>query len=292
MVDHGQKGADFLEEAQKKLKGSTGFLGSIFGGGSKVDEAIDLYVRAANSFKIAKKWNEAGNAFCEAAQLHLKQANKHDAGTLYVDASNCFKKVDPNLAVRCLERTIELYQDMGRFTTAAKHHISIAEIYESDLVDFEKTVLHYQTAADYYSGEESKASANRCLLKVAQYSALNGNFAKSAEIYEKVAHSCIESPLLKYSAKEHFFRAALCHLCIDFIDCSNALKNYEEAFPRFTDSRECKLITTLISKIEERDLDGFTAAVQDYDSISPLDSWFSNLLLRIKQSIDGDDDMK
>lgn len=57
MVDHGQKGADFLEEAQKKLKGSTGFLGSIFGGGSKVDEAIDLYVRAANSFKIAKKWN-------------------------------------------------------------------------------------------------------------------------------------------------------------------------------------------------------------------------------------------
>lgn len=118
------------------------------------------------------------------------------------------------------------------------------------------------------------------------------NLLQSAEIYEKVAHSCIESPLLKYSAKEHFFRAALCHLCIDFIDCSNALKNYEEAFPRFTDSRECKLITTLISKIEERDLDGFTAAVQDYDSISPLDSWFSNLLLRIKQSIDGDDDMK
>lgn len=67
---------------------------------------------------------------------------------------------------------------MGRFTTAAKHHISIAEIYESDLVDFEKTVLHYQTAADYYSGEESKASANRCLLKVAQYSALNGDFLK------------------------------------------------------------------------------------------------------------------
>ena len=121
---------------------------------------------------------EAGNAFIKAADLHLQQNNKHDGGTLYVDASNCFKKVDPGKAIKCLEKTIELFQDMGRFTTAAKHHISIAEIYESDLVDLEKTVLHYQTAADYYQGEESKASANRCLLKVAQYSALNGDFLK------------------------------------------------------------------------------------------------------------------
>lgn len=97
---------------------------------------------------------------------------------MYVDASNSFKKVDASKSVQCLEKTIELYQDMGRFTTAAKHHISLAEIYESDLVDFEKAILHYQTAADYYQGEESKVSANRCLLKVAHYSALNENFQK------------------------------------------------------------------------------------------------------------------
>ncbi|KAH9394355.1 hypothetical protein TYRP_004406 [Tyrophagus putrescentiae] len=291
MVDHEQKGDQFLEDADKKLKGGSGFF-SIFSGGSKVDEAIDLCVRGANSYKIAKSWSKAGNAFVKAADLHLQQNNKHDGGTLYVDAANCFKKVDPSRAIKCLEKTIELFQDMGRFTTAAKHHISIAEIYESDLVDFEKTVLHYQTAADYYQGEESKASANRCLLKVAQYSALNGDFLKSAEIYERVGHSCIESPLLKYSAKEHFFRAALCHLCIDPVDCSISIKKYEDAFPRFTESRECKLVTALLQKIEERDTDGFTAAVADYDSISPLDSWFSNLLLRIKQSIDSEDDMK
>jgi len=293
MVDHGQKGADFLAEAEKKLKGGSGFFSSVFGGGSKVDEAIDLYVRAANSFKIAKRWNEAGNAFCEAAGLHLKQNNKHDAGTMYVDASNCFKKVDPSQAIRCLERTIDLYQDMGRFTTAAKHHISIAEIYESEVSDFEKTIQHYQMAAYYYSGEESKASANRCLLKVAQYAAMNGEFQKSADIYEKVGHACIESPLLKYSAKEHFFRAALCRLCIDCVDASNAIKKYEDVFPRFTESRECKLIQALIAKIEAQDVDGFTAAITDYNEISPLDSWFTTILLRIKKSIEGEaDDMK
>lgn len=32
----------------------------------------------------------------------------------------------------------------GRFTIAAKHHISIAEIYESEMVDIEKVILHNQ----------------------------------------------------------------------------------------------------------------------------------------------------
>uniref|UniRef100_A0A803YEV7 Uncharacterized protein n=1 Tax=Meleagris gallopavo TaxID=9103 RepID=A0A803YEV7_MELGA len=41
-------------------------------------------------------------------------------------------------AINCLIRAIEIYTDMGRFTIAAKHHISIAEIYESELVDIEK----------------------------------------------------------------------------------------------------------------------------------------------------------
>ncbi|KAH9517552.1 hypothetical protein DERF_008218 [Dermatophagoides farinae] len=213
-------------------------------------------------------------------------------GTLFVDAANCFKKVDPSQSIRCLEKTIELYQDMGRFTTAAKHHISIAEIYESELVDFEKTVLHYQTAADYYQGEESKVSANRCLLKVAQFSALKADFQKSAEIYEQVAGTCIESPLLKYSAKEHYFRAALCHMCVDVLNAENAVKKYQDSFPHFTESRECKFLQTLINKIEENDAEGFTQAIQDYDSISPLDSWFTNLLLRIKQNIESEPDLK
>lgn len=80
----------------------------------------------------------AGNAFCQAAQLHLQLQSKHDAATCFVDAGNAFKKADPQEAINCLMRAIEIYTDMGRFTIAAKHHISIAEIYETELVDIEK----------------------------------------------------------------------------------------------------------------------------------------------------------
>ena len=52
----------------------------------------------------------------------------------------------------------------------------------------------------------------------------------------------MDNQLLRYSAKEHFFRAALCHMCRDTQDAAVATARYEEMFPAFTDSRECKLI--------------------------------------------------
>lgn len=64
--------------------------------GSKVEDAVECYQRAANMFKMAKKWGQAGNAFCEAAQLHAKAGSRHDAATNYVDGANCYKKSDPN----------------------------------------------------------------------------------------------------------------------------------------------------------------------------------------------------
>ena len=53
---------------------------------------------------------------------------------------------------------------------------------------------------------------------------------------------CIESPLLKYSAREHFFRASLCWLCLDIAAVERAINKYLEMFPALEDSRELKLL--------------------------------------------------
>ena len=58
----------------------------------------------------------------------------------------------------------------------------------------------------------------------------------------QVAASALESSLLKYSAKEYFFRAALCHLCVDSLNAQHAVQRYEEQYPAFADSREAKLV--------------------------------------------------
>lgn len=68
----------------------------LYRGSSRVEEAVECYQRAANMFKMAKKWSAAGSAFYEAADLHAKAGSRHDAANCYVDASNCFKKSDVN----------------------------------------------------------------------------------------------------------------------------------------------------------------------------------------------------
>ena len=101
---------------------------------------------------------------------------------------------------------------------------------------------HYEQAADYFKGEESTSSANKCMLKVAQYAAHLEDYDKAIQIYESVAGSCLDSALLKYSAKDYFFRAALCHLSVDILNCAHAIEKYAQLFPAFQDSREFKLI--------------------------------------------------
>ncbi|CAG5125120.1 unnamed protein product [Candidula unifasciata] len=281
MADQEQKAINYIAEAEKKLKSSKGLFSSMFGaGGSKQEEACELYIRAANAFKMAKKWPQAGKAFEDAAELQLAMGSKHDAATNYIDAGNCYRKADPNAAVSAIHRAIEIYTDMGRFSIAAKHHITLAEIYETELSDIEKAVQNYEQAADYYKGEESNST-----LRTLE------NYDKAIEIYEQVATSCMDNSLLKYSARDHFFRASICHMCMDIINAQVAIKKYEEMFPAFADSRECKLVKKLLQAVEDDNKEQFTESLKEFDSISRLEPFLTTLFLRVKKQLNAEPEL-
>ena len=119
---------------------------------------------------------------------------------------------------------------------------TIAELFESQTADLDKAMQHYEQAAEYFRGGESHSSANKCMLKVAEYSATLEKYEKAIKIYETVAAASLENQLLKYAAKDQFFRASLCHLCIDALNAQHAVQRYEQQYPAFGDSREAKLI--------------------------------------------------
>ncbi len=58
----------------------------------------------------------------------------------------------------------------------------------------------------------------------------------------QVATQAMDNQLLKYGAKDYFFRATLCRMCQEVDDAATTLVKYEEMFPTFSDSRECKLV--------------------------------------------------
>ncbi|XP_074648244.1 alpha-soluble NSF attachment protein-like [Tubulanus polymorphus] len=286
-----KKGLELLAQADKKMRSAAGFFSSIFGGGSKIEEAAELYVKAAYALKMAKKWKAAGDAFCQSSELKLRMQSKHEAATHYVEAATCYKKADPNEAIRVMMKAIEIYTDMGRFTVAAKHHMTVAEIYETELVDMEQAISNYEKAADYYKGEESNSSASKCLTKVAHFCAQIEMYDKAVEIFEEIGRNAMDNKLLHYGAKEYFFKAALCHMCIDLLNAQQAMAKYEEMFPVFSGSREHKFLKTLMQACEDNEIDVYTEAVKDYDSISRLDTWLTTILLRIKKGISDSPDL-
>lgn len=286
------KGKQYVEEAEKKLKSSGSIFSSVFGSGaSKQDEAAELFQKAGNSFKMAKNWSAAGRAFTQAAEIQLKQNTKHEAANMYNEAANSYKKATPDEAVQCLLKSCDIYIDMGRLVMAAKQYQTIAELYETDVVDPVNAVAYYEKSADLFKTEENNAAANKCLLKVAQFAAQTEKYARAIEIYEQIGTASIENPLLKYGARDHFFRAGLCHLCVDYLNCQQALARYDSILAAFADSREATFLKDLVTAVDENNLDNFTNAVKEYDSMSRLDTWCTTLLLRVKKSIDEEPDL-
>lgn len=49
---------------------------------------------------------------------------------------------------------------------------------------------------------------------------------------------------------------------------------------------------TLCEHLEETNIEGFTDAIKDYDSISRLDQWYTTILLRIKKQYNEDPDLR
>lgn len=282
-----EKARDYLMQAEKKMKSSGGFLGNILGTNNiKFEEAAELYKNAGNSFKMAKKWKEAGDAFVECAKLSLKLESKHEGASNYIEAANCYKKTKGEAAITALQLAVDIYTDMGRFNMAAKQQQAIAEMYETEIVDLEKAIEAYEKASEWFIADESTSASNKCLLKVATFSAQLGKYERAIEIYQQVGRASIENNLLKYSAKEYFLKGGLCILCTgDLVRAQNAIETFESMFPSFTDTRECKLLKDLAKSVENSDVDAFTSVVAEYDSLSRLDAWMTGILLVIKRTM-------
>ncbi|XP_051138470.1 alpha-soluble NSF attachment protein-like [Andrographis paniculata] len=289
MGDQLARAEDFEKKAEKKLKGWGLF-------GSKYEDASDLFDKAANAYKLAKSWDQAGAAYVKLANCHLKLDSKHEAANAYADAAHCYKKTNIKESVSCLEQSVNLFMDLGRLNMSARYYKEIAELYEQEQ-NLEQAISYYEKAADLFQSEEVTTSSNQCKQKIAQFAAQLEQYQKAIVIYEEIARHSLNNNLLKYGVKGHLLNAGICQLCKgDVVAINNALDRYQELDPTFSGTREYKLLADLSSAIDEEDAAKFTDAVKEFDSMTRLDSWKTTLLLRVKEAmkakeLEDDDDL-
>ncbi|KAI7735514.1 hypothetical protein M8C21_017872 [Ambrosia artemisiifolia] len=280
MSDQNQikKGEEFEKQAEKKLKGWAFF-------GSKHEDAADLYEKAANFYKLGKSWDQAGAVYVKLAECFLKLDSKHEAANAFADAGHCYKKTNTTECISRLEQSLDLFMEIGRLGMSARYCKEIAELYEQEK-NLEKAMVYYDKAVDLYQGEEVNSTANQCRLKIAQYAAELEQYQKAIEIYEDIARQALNNNLLKYGVRGHLLNAGICQLCKgDVVAITNALDKYQDLDPTFAGSREYKLLAALAASVDEEDVDSFTDAIKEFDSITKLDAWKTTLLLRVKEML-------
>lgn len=280
-----------LQKADKALQGASGGF-SFFGGREdKYQNAADLYIQAANAFRMQKSNREAGQAFEKAAQIQTKNLNEpDDAANTLVDAFKVYRKESPQEAVKCLDFAINQYCTKGNFRRAASHKESLGELYEVELGDMKGALAAYEASAGWYEGDGATALANKLWLKVADIAALDGDYYKAIENYEKVAQASISNNLMRYSVKEYFLKAGICHLATgDQVSTERALDKYRDMDPTFASQREHQLLVDVLGAVQEGDQEKFADKLYAYDQMSKLDKWKTTILLRIKGQIEEAD---
>jgi alpha-soluble NSF attachment protein len=287
-----EEGRALMATAEKKAETKSSFFKSMLGMSSSKDEdAAELFVKAANTFKLAKAWDLAGGAFERAAQTFEASSDlSYEAASKYSDAAKAYKNCNADKAISAYGSAIRIYTNSARFQQCARLTKEVAEMQEANK-NVPAALASYSAAADFYDGEDSKSSANSMRIKVAMLSANVSEFGKAAELFERIAADALESNLLRFGAREHLLRAGLCRLCMgDAVGASRATESYIVMDGTFKTSREGQLLDAVVTSVEEGDVDAFTNAVYDYDSLSKLDDWKTGILLKIKNSIKDDED--
>ena len=114
----------------------------------------------------------------------------------------------------------------------------------------------------------------------------SGDYLKAIGIYEQVAKACVDNNLLKFSAKGHLLLACLCLMCCSRPDVvAEKIEEYKDVDFNFDKSREAVLAEGCVRAMEEGDVDGFTGAVADFDSLTRLDGFKTEMLLRAKRKM-------
>ena len=186
-------------KAEKKMKGS--FFKNLFSSKSeRLDDARDLYEKAANSYKLGSQWEKAGEMYRKCADC---EAQTDGMPAQYVlDSVNCYKKVNAQKFLEMAEGAIRMLAEDGRINQAARLRKEVAEAYEAEY-DLENAAKHFKKAAELYLMEEGTSFANQCFVKAADISVMlkDVNYEEVISTYEKVIYEYMKKDLLKSSAK-------------------------------------------------------------------------------------------
>eukprot|EP00922_Rhytidocystis_sp_ex-Travisia-forbesii_P006450 GHVS01009365.1.p1 GENE.GHVS01009365.1~~GHVS01009365.1.p1 ORF type:complete len:340 (-),score=76.64 GHVS01009365.1:20-943(-) len=280
-------GGDADATVKRAEKIARGGMFSFLSGGPNLDEAAQLYITAANKYKMLKQWQAAAGCFIHAAYLQEKLSDINQQAKCFVDAADIMKKYSTADAVEYYGKAVAIYNVQGRFSQSGKLLKSIAEMFEEE-GNMILSSDYFKKAADLFEMDEyGKSQFSQCILKYADFvSRHQDKYEEAIKVYESEGKKALRNNLIQFGAKEHFLKAGILLLVSgDIVDAKVNAEKYEELDPRLATSREGKLLRELVEAYDSANAEKFVHSIQEYDNVTRLDPWKVHFLYKIKESI-------
>ncbi|KAH6610202.1 vesicular-fusion sec17 [Trichoderma cornu-damae] len=283
-----------IQQAEKLAsKGSSGW--SLFGGSDeKFWDAARLFKEAAQAYERQGQNIQAGKTHERAAEVREKSLKElTDAADSYVEASDAYRKDDPEAAIRCREKAFFLIQQStseSKQTRMSRVKEVLGQIYEHDLKDLKRAREAYKEAAERLP-KARELNANKLWTQYADLAALDEDYYVAIETYDRIIGSMLGNGTMKWSLSTYCFKAGICNLATgDLVGTRRAIESYRQKDGEFSSQYKYKLIEDLCNAIEAHSQDQFTEILFQFDRTSRLEPWMTAILVKVKNSIEAPDD--
>lgn len=264
----------------------------------KFDEATYFFYRASVAFRACSRFRDAGECLAKCAHTFLTLKSFVEAAVLYTEAAEVFAKVDKSEAINCLDKSVSIYCDSGRFDTSGRLERQIAMLY-FELQDWEEAIIHFRKAADFFEGEQIIEPCDACLEKAAICYIELSEFESASELYEKLAISCYRSNLRIFNCRTFLLQSLLCSMASvvheddpagkkKYEKVRQKWKNYTEDFTMWLCSKEALLIDNLLNIRLAYNRVDFIDHVYYWDAIHPWSKHNIILIKAVLQEIDSE----
>ena len=254
----------------------------------KFDEGSFFYYRASIAFRACERWRDAGECLVKCANIFLRQKMFSEAAVLFAESAEVLMKIDKGECVKCMEQSISIYCDVGRFDIAAKLEREVALIHFESM-DWDESLMHFKRASEFFLSEQMFEQSSFCLDQSAMCLMEIGEYGNAYEVYLSIARACIESNLLFFNHTEKIFKAVLCLFALSvekgdkrgvakYQNISKILDDMKKEFFMWGNSKENLFLRNMIKIRMDADIDAFADHLYFWDNVKPLDKYSTQIM--------------
>lgn len=284
-----ERALEFINNAQLELK--TNWLLELLG--IKLSDelaAADLYIKAANQYKIIGLYEKAAETFLLATKIYKKKS-KYNIANNIVSAADCYYKMgNHELSKKYYHKAINIFEYNSNFTDAAKYLKTLASIYEED-DDMDTSIKLYKLASKYFKSNSMSYERINCLSNIARINIREKNYSLAYQCFEKIANYYNKETIVNFKYAEYCFSAMMCLLHEeDWVACKKTLEKYSASNSSFKTTPEYSIINSIIQNFERGDVESFSKTIKSNTINRKFKDWHHLILDKLESKLEQQDD--